>query len=96
MRLVGEGARYTLAHQELLCDLLRLCTSAYSQVGSSQSNQSRLSPAHQLRLQVRARAQSLLASAMVTFSFAYRDLLPRIVQLLQRGDGTPHQFKVAG
>lgn len=48
-------------------------------------------------LQVRSRAQSLLASALATFSFAYRDVVPRILQLLspQHGHAPQHQFKVA-
>uniref|UniRef100_H3CC65 Proteasome activator complex subunit 4 C-terminal domain-containing protein n=1 Tax=Tetraodon nigroviridis TaxID=99883 RepID=H3CC65_TETNG len=76
-KLVGEGSEYKVVHQELLGDLLRLCTSTYSQV--------------------RSRAQTLLASALATFSFAYRDVVPRILQLLspQHADGTQHQFKGA-
>lgn len=48
--------------------------------------------------QVRSRAQTLLASALATFSFAYRDVVPRILQLLspQHSDATQHQFKVVG
>lgn len=36
-KLVGEGAKYKLVHQELLSDLLLLCTSAYSQVRPSEA-----------------------------------------------------------
>ncbi|XP_061666558.1 proteasome activator complex subunit 4B isoform X2 [Syngnathoides biaculeatus] len=76
-KLVVEGSEYKEVHQELLCDLLLLSTSAYSQV--------------------RSRAQNVLTAALATFSFSYRDLIPRIVQLLspQRAAGTQQQFKGA-
>ncbi|CAF90544.1 unnamed protein product [Tetraodon nigroviridis] len=63
---------------------------------SHQSHQSVPTSQH-LWLQVRSRAQTLLASALATFSFAYRDVVPRILQLLspQHADGTQHQFKGA-
>ncbi|KAF3853762.1 hypothetical protein F7725_014450 [Dissostichus mawsoni] len=75
-KLVVEGSVYKVVHQELLCDLLLLSTSTYSQV--------------------RSRAQHVLISAVGTFSFAYRDLIPRILQLLspQHTTGTQQQFKV--
>lgn len=34
-KLVVEGAEYKVVHQELLCDLLLLCTSTYSEVSST-------------------------------------------------------------
>ncbi|XP_033974849.1 proteasome activator complex subunit 4B-like [Trematomus bernacchii] len=76
-KLVVEGSVYKVVHQELLCDLLLLSTSTYSQV--------------------RSRAQHVLISAVGTFSFAYRDLIPRILQLLspQHTTGTQQQFKGA-
>lgn len=99
-KLVVEG-EYKAVHQELLCDLLLLCTSTYSEVSPPQRRS--LKPAHAQHqiptpgLQVRSRAQTLLASALGTFSFAYRDVVPRILQLLspQHGAGTQHQLKVA-
>ncbi|XP_037836937.1 proteasome activator complex subunit 4B isoform X1 [Kryptolebias marmoratus] len=47
--------------------------------------------------QVRSRAQSVLMRAMGTYSFSYRDVVPRIVQLLspQNASGTQQQFKGA-
>lgn len=99
MRLVGDGASYRLVHQELLGDLLLLCTSTYSQVRPATAAASHSSPlaSQQLRLQVRSRAQALLASALASFSYAYRDLVPRILQLLQpqQAHGAQHQVKVA-
>ncbi|CAK6956798.1 proteasome activator complex subunit 4B [Scomber scombrus] len=76
-KLVVEGSEYKLVHQELLCDLLLLSTSTYSQV--------------------RSRAQNVLTVAMGTYSFSYRDLIPRILQLLspQHTTGTQQQFKGA-
>ncbi|XP_068439481.1 proteasome activator complex subunit 4B-like [Clinocottus analis] len=76
-KLVVEGNEYKVVHQELLCDLLLLSTSTYSQV--------------------RSRAQHVLTTALATFSFSYRDLIPRILQLLspQHTTGTPQQFKGA-
>lgn len=97
-KLVVEGGEYTAVHQELLRDLLLLCTSTYSEVSPAQRRPLlRRSITDHSCLQVRSRAQSLLASALGTFSFAYRDLVPRILQLLspQRGAGTQHQLKVA-
>lgn len=49
-----------------------------------------------VRLQVRSRAQNVLTIAMGTFSFSYRDMMPRIIQLLspQHTAGTQQQFKV--
>ncbi|KAG7506391.1 proteasome activator complex subunit 4B-like [Solea senegalensis] len=75
--LVVEGSEYKVVHQELLCDLLLLSTSTYSQV--------------------RSRAQNVLTTALGTYSFSYRDLIPRIVQLLspQHTTGTQQQFKGA-
>ncbi|KAM9425985.1 proteasome activator complex subunit 4B [Pholidichthys leucotaenia] len=76
-KLVVEGSEYKVVHQELLCDLLLLSTSMYSQV--------------------RSRAQNVLMTAMGTFSFSYRDLIPQILQLLspQHTTGTQQQFKGA-
>ncbi|XP_071319028.1 proteasome activator complex subunit 4B [Trachinotus anak] len=76
-KLVVEGSEYKVVHQELLCDLLLLSTSAYSQV--------------------RSRAQNVLTAALGTYSFSYRDLIPRILQLLspQHTNGTQQQFKGA-
>uniref|UniRef100_A0AAQ4Q0P3 Proteasome activator Blm10 mid region domain-containing protein n=1 Tax=Gasterosteus aculeatus aculeatus TaxID=481459 RepID=A0AAQ4Q0P3_GASAC len=76
-KLVVEGSEYKVVHQELLCDLLLLSTSTYSQV--------------------RSRAQHVLTTAVGTFSFSYRDLVPRILQLLspQHTTGTQQQFKGA-
>ncbi|XP_037609870.1 proteasome activator complex subunit 4B-like [Sebastes umbrosus] len=76
-KLVVEGSEYKVVHQELLCDLLLLSTSTYSQV--------------------RSRAQHVLTAALGTFSFSYRDLIPRILQLLspQYTTGTQQQFKGA-
>uniref|UniRef100_A0A3P8U275 Uncharacterized protein n=1 Tax=Amphiprion percula TaxID=161767 RepID=A0A3P8U275_AMPPE len=76
-KLVVEGSEYKVVHQELLCDLLLLSTSTYSQV--------------------RSRAQNVLMAALGTFSFSYRDLIPRILQLLspQHTTGTQQQFKGA-
>ncbi|XP_042364278.1 proteasome activator complex subunit 4B [Plectropomus leopardus] len=76
-KLVVEGSEYKVVHQELLCDLLLLSTSTYSQV--------------------RSRAQHVLTTALGTFSFSYRDLIPRITQLLspQHTTGTQQQFKGA-
>uniref|UniRef100_A0A3P8VNZ5 Proteasome activator Blm10 mid region domain-containing protein n=1 Tax=Cynoglossus semilaevis TaxID=244447 RepID=A0A3P8VNZ5_CYNSE len=47
--------------------------------------------------QVRSRAQSVLTTALGTYRFSYRDLIPRIVQLLspQHTNGTQQQFKGA-
>ncbi|KAM4526363.1 proteasome activator complex subunit 4B [Fundulus diaphanus] len=74
-KLVVEGSEYKVVHQELLCDLLLLSTSTYSQV--------------------RSRAQSVLMTAMGTYSFSYRDMVPRMLQLLspQNTAGTEQQFK---
>uniref|UniRef100_A0A3B5LHN2 Proteasome activator Blm10 mid region domain-containing protein n=1 Tax=Xiphophorus couchianus TaxID=32473 RepID=A0A3B5LHN2_9TELE len=74
-KLVVEGSEYKVVHQELLCDLLLLSTSTYSQV--------------------RSRAQSVLMTAMGTYSFSYRDMIPRMLQLLspQNTAGTEQQFK---
>lgn len=46
--------------------------------------------------QVRSKAQNVLTAALGTFSFSYRDLIPRILQLLspQHTTCTEHQFKV--
>lgn len=46
--------------------------------------------------QVRSRAQNVLTAALGTFSFSYRDLIPRILQLLspQHTACTEQQFKV--
>uniref|UniRef100_A0A8C7ZN05 Proteasome activator complex subunit 4 n=1 Tax=Oryzias sinensis TaxID=183150 RepID=A0A8C7ZN05_9TELE len=76
-KLVVDGSEYKVVHQELLCDLLLLSTSTYSQV--------------------RSRAQNVLTIAMGTFSFSYRDMMPRIIQLLspQHTAGTQQQFKGA-
>ncbi|KAM9336338.1 proteasome activator complex subunit 4B-like [Symphorus nematophorus] len=76
-KLVVEGSEYKVVHQELLCNLLLLSTSTYSQV--------------------RSRAQAVLMAALGTFSFSYRDLIPRILQLLspQHTTGTQQQFKGA-
>ncbi|TMS22602.1 Proteasome activator complex subunit 4A [Larimichthys crocea] len=75
-KLVVEGSEYKVVHQELLCNLLLLSTSTYSQV--------------------RSRAQNVLTAALGTYSFSYRDLIPRIVQLLspQHTNGTQQQFKI--
>uniref|UniRef100_A0A665UKH4 Proteasome activator subunit 4b n=1 Tax=Echeneis naucrates TaxID=173247 RepID=A0A665UKH4_ECHNA len=76
-KLVVEGSEYKVVHQELLCDLLLLSTSTYSQV--------------------RSRAQNVLTTALGTFSFSYRDLIPRILQLLspRNTSSTEQQFKGA-
>ncbi|XP_068162395.1 proteasome activator complex subunit 4B-like [Antennarius striatus] len=76
-KLVVEGSEYKVVHQGLLCNLLLLSTSAYSQV--------------------RSRAQNVLTAALGTYSFSYRDLIPRILQLLspQHTAGTRQQFKGA-
>ncbi|XP_075999758.1 proteasome activator complex subunit 4B [Genypterus blacodes] len=75
--LVVEGIEYKVVHQELLCDLLLLSTSTYSQV--------------------RSRAQNVLTTALATYSFSYRDLTTRIIQLLspQNTTGTQQQLKGA-
>nr|XP_054604918.1 proteasome activator complex subunit 4B-like [Nothobranchius furzeri] len=75
--LVVEGTEYKVVHQELLCDLLLLSTSTYSQV--------------------RSRAQSVLMTAMGTYGFCYRDMVPRIVQILSplSTTDTQQQFKGA-
>ncbi|KAM4716279.1 proteasome activator complex subunit 4B-like [Anableps anableps] len=74
-KLLVDGSEYKVVHQELLCDLLLLSTSTYSQV--------------------RSRAQSVLMAAMGTYSFSYRDMIPRMLQLLspQNTVGTEQQFK---
>lgn len=48
-------------------------------------------------LQVRSRAQNVLTAALGTYSFSYRDLIPRILQLLspQQAACTEQQFKVS-
>ncbi|XP_035525217.1 proteasome activator complex subunit 4B [Morone saxatilis] len=75
-KLVVEGSEYKVVHQELLCNLLLLSTSTYSQV--------------------RSRAQNVLTAALGTYSFSYRDLIPRILQLLSpQHNGTRQQFKGA-
>ncbi|KAM4624596.1 proteasome activator complex subunit 4B [Polymixia lowei] len=76
-KLVVEGSEYKVVHQELLCDLLLLSTSTYSQV--------------------RSRAQTVLMNALGTYSFSYRDLTPRILQLLspEHTTCTQQQFKGA-
>ncbi|XP_019938778.2 proteasome activator complex subunit 4B-like [Paralichthys olivaceus] len=76
-KLVVEGSEYKVVHQELLCDLLLLSTSTYSQV--------------------RSRAQNVLIAALGIYSFSYRDLIPRILQLLspQHTTTTQQQFKGA-
>uniref|UniRef100_A0AAQ5YF29 Proteasome activator Blm10 mid region domain-containing protein n=1 Tax=Amphiprion ocellaris TaxID=80972 RepID=A0AAQ5YF29_AMPOC len=50
-----------------------------------------------LLFSVRSRAQNVLMAALGTFSFSYRDLIPRILQLLspQHTTGTQQQFKGA-
>ncbi|KAA8581409.1 hypothetical protein FQN60_002990 [Etheostoma spectabile] len=75
-KLVVDGSEYKVVHQELLCDLLLLSTSTYSQV--------------------RSKAQHVLTASLGTFSFSYRDLIPRTLQLLspQHTTGT-QQFKGA-
>nr|XP_046233652.1 proteasome activator complex subunit 4B-like [Scatophagus argus] len=47
--------------------------------------------------QVRSRAQNVLIATLGTYSFSYRDLIPRILQLLspQHTAGTQQQFKGA-
>lgn len=47
-------------------------------------------------LQVRSRAQNVLTAAIGTYSFSYRDLIPRILQLLSplHTSSTQQQFKV--
>uniref|UniRef100_A0A3B4F3K3 Proteasome activator complex subunit 4B-like n=1 Tax=Pundamilia nyererei TaxID=303518 RepID=A0A3B4F3K3_9CICH len=76
-KMVVEGSEYKVVHQDLLCDLLLLSTSTYSQV--------------------RSRAQNVLMAALGTYSFSYRDLIPRILQLLspQHTGVTQQQFKGA-
>ncbi|XP_026207401.1 proteasome activator complex subunit 4B-like [Anabas testudineus] len=76
-KLVVEGSEYKVVHQELLCDLLLLSTSTYSQV--------------------RSRAQNVLTTALGTYSFSYRDIIPRVLQLLspQHATGKQLQFKGA-
>ncbi|XP_041818516.1 proteasome activator complex subunit 4B [Chelmon rostratus] len=75
-KLVVDGSEYKVVHQELLCNLLLLSTSTYSQV--------------------RSRAQSVLMAALGTYSFSYRDLIPRILQLLSpQHTNTQQQFKGA-
>uniref|UniRef100_A0A4W6FG58 Uncharacterized protein n=1 Tax=Lates calcarifer TaxID=8187 RepID=A0A4W6FG58_LATCA len=76
-KLVVEGSEYKVVHQELLCDLLLLSTSTYSQV--------------------RSRAQNVLTAALGTYNFSYRDLIPRILQLLspQHTTGMQQQLKGA-
>ncbi|XP_028989298.1 proteasome activator complex subunit 4B-like isoform X2 [Betta splendens] len=76
-KLVVEGSEYKVVHQELLCDLLLLSTSTYSQV--------------------RSRAQNVLTAAVGTYSFSYRDIIPRVLQLLspQHTTGSQQQFKGA-
>lgn len=51
---------------------------------------------HGCVFQVRSRAQNVLTAALGTFSFSYRDLIPRILQLLspQHTACTEQQFKV--
>uniref|UniRef100_A0A3B4AX17 Proteasome activator Blm10 mid region domain-containing protein n=1 Tax=Periophthalmus magnuspinnatus TaxID=409849 RepID=A0A3B4AX17_9GOBI len=76
-KLVVEGCEYKVIHQDLLCDLLLLSTSTYSQV--------------------RSRAQNVLMTALGTYSFSYRDIIPRVVQLLvpEHITASQHQFKGA-
>uniref|UniRef100_A0A669AYM5 Proteasome activator Blm10 mid region domain-containing protein n=1 Tax=Oreochromis niloticus TaxID=8128 RepID=A0A669AYM5_ORENI len=76
-KMVVEGSEYKVVHRDLLCDLLLLSTSTYSQV--------------------RSRAQNVLIAALGTYSFSYRDLIPRILQLLspQHTSVTQQQFKGA-
>uniref|UniRef100_A0A8C6U8T4 Proteasome activator subunit 4b n=1 Tax=Neogobius melanostomus TaxID=47308 RepID=A0A8C6U8T4_9GOBI len=76
-KLVVEGCEYKVVHQDLLCDLLLLSTSTYSQV--------------------RSRAQSVLMTALGTYSFSYRDIIPRILQLLvpEHTATSEQQFKGA-
>ncbi|XP_077359602.1 proteasome activator complex subunit 4B-like [Festucalex cinctus] len=47
--------------------------------------------------QVRSKAQNVLTTALATYSFSYRDLIPRIVQLIspQHTASTQQQFKGA-
>uniref|UniRef100_A0A673BIM3 Proteasome activator subunit 4b n=1 Tax=Sphaeramia orbicularis TaxID=375764 RepID=A0A673BIM3_9TELE len=75
-KLVVEGSEYKVVHQEMLCDLLLLSTSTYSQV--------------------RSRAQSVLMMALGTYSFSYRDLIPRILQLLSPQNTTVSQQQFKG
>uniref|UniRef100_A0A669B5V1 Proteasome activator Blm10 mid region domain-containing protein n=1 Tax=Oreochromis niloticus TaxID=8128 RepID=A0A669B5V1_ORENI len=77
LKMVVEGSEYKVVHRDLLCDLLLLSTSTYSQV--------------------RSRAQNVLIAALGTYSFSYRDLIPRILQLLspQHTSVTQQQFKGA-
>lgn len=114
-KLVVEGSEYKVVHQELLCDLLLLSTSTYSQVKTkikwfpfSQwcSHKSWVKIETSCAcvhvnlgfciLQVRSRAQNVLMTAMGTYSFSYRDMIPRILQLLspQYSTCTEQQFKV--
>uniref|UniRef100_A0A3Q1IES1 Uncharacterized protein n=1 Tax=Anabas testudineus TaxID=64144 RepID=A0A3Q1IES1_ANATE len=48
-------------------------------------------------LQVRSRAQNVLTTALGTYSFSYRDIIPRVLQLLspQHATGKQLQFKGA-
>ena len=48
-------------------------------------------------LQVRSRAQTVLFTALGTYNFCCRDLIPRVLDFLQpaRSDISQQQFKVA-
>ncbi|KAK7918864.1 hypothetical protein WMY93_010148 [Mugilogobius chulae] len=76
-KLVVEGCEFKKVHQDLLCDLMLLSTSTYSQV--------------------RSRAQSVLMTALGTYSFSYRDFIPRVLQLLgpEHITASEEQFKGA-
>ncbi|XP_074520213.1 proteasome activator complex subunit 4B [Halichoeres trimaculatus] len=75
-KLVVDSSEYKVVHQELLCNLLLLSTSTYSQV--------------------RSRAQNVLMVALGTFNFSYRDLIPRIIQLLSPQDTSSTQQQLKG
>lgn len=106
-----EGCQYRSIHQELMRDLLRLSTSTYSQVSSreqvSQLNNYILHITHQNfywshrgffppLCQVRSRAQNVLFTALGTYNFCCRDLIPHVLKFLDPNNSsvTQQQFKV--
>uniref|UniRef100_A0A3Q3IVD1 Proteasome activator Blm10 mid region domain-containing protein n=1 Tax=Monopterus albus TaxID=43700 RepID=A0A3Q3IVD1_MONAL len=76
-KLTAEGCRYRSIHRELMRDLLRLSTSAYSQV--------------------RSKAQNVLFTALGTYNFCCRDLIPHVLEFLNPDNSsfTQQQFKGA-
>lgn len=102
--LTIEGCIYRCVHQDLINDLLRLSTSRYSQVWlhppdklmHSHSVAKNATWIASLLHQVRSKAQNVLFTALGTYNFCCRDIIPGVLEYLdpKRTDVTQQQFKV--